>query len=378
MLYTQPEGWSLRSTTLRSTMAGNVALPLLMTLLSLLFIGLVIYQFEKARTTPRNPVMVQEPGKSSSGEPTDATGTVGPSFDGTSDSPKLEKMGYTSAGEEEVRRRILELFRDMDFELVNMDAKQARQLIRAREELKEYLATLPPEMAPILLDLLALESDFVNRRFLIKGLGAMGGDGAALGLTDHYNMLNEAPLEERKVHEIKYTVEALGAVDNDLSYHLLSDLIENDEKLMDRWRFVEALGKHSRRWEVVPVFTQLMQEDKSLKVRNRAAQALKYTQDLPSAVDIEEAFEAENTMYVKQTMLGAIGSIGDPNSMKFLEQVVKTNSDFNIRVSAVNSILTIGGSEARRILEDVAEQDKHKRVREDARRALVKLEAKGF
>jgi HEAT repeat protein len=223
--------------------------------------------------------------------------------------------------------------------------------------------------------MLVEQEDFMLRRFLIRGVGEIGGDLAALGLLDHYRRLTGT--EERKQHEIDYTIKSLGVVDNDLSYTLLGDLINDDEERIDRRRLVEALGQHSRRTDAVPLFMSLAGNDRSMSVRNKAAQALKFTADPSSAPDLEQLLETETNKYVRQTMMGALGDIGDPSSLSTLERVAKTDQNVDTRVSALDAIFKIGGPKAREILEEVAEKDKDAKVKEFAHRYIGKLDKKG-
>ncbi|MFQ5654693.1 MAG: HEAT repeat domain-containing protein [Planctomycetota bacterium] len=357
----------------RAPRAGRSHLPLLAAAAALLIVALGAYQWLSSR-----------PG---SDDPRELTGTA--ALEGVSagrekeeappSRPAAEEMEEGPArapapGEEEVRRRLMKLFEDTYFDL-NIDAEGAVRIARAREELEEYLAGLPPEMVPLLLEILDENPDFVNRRFLIRALGEIGSDEASLGLVDYYRRLRDA---EGNANEMKYTIEAIGRVDSDLSYSLLTAMIEEEAEKPNRLRFVEQLGEHSRRREAVPIFTELMMEEANFQVRNRAAQALKKTAERSSAPDIEKALETEENPYVRQTMLGALGAIGDAGSFGSLERIATSDEDPVTRMSAVAAIAKIGGADAKRILEGIAEEDTNARVRFDARRAIVKLEGRGF
>ncbi len=239
-------------------------------------------------------------------------------------------------------------------------------------ELEDYVAGLDPKHAPLVLELLDAEENFLTRFSLIKGLGYMGGDIAAQGLADHYVKLSESD----SLAEIQRTVDALGEIDNDASYGLIEDLIYNSRP-KDRFRFVKALGNHSRRGDAVPLMLELAREEPGDRLRNKAAQALKKAADPHSAPEIERMLDTEKSQYVRQTMIGALGAIGDPKSLRVLKNIALNDPEVSTRLSAINAIRKIGTEEALPILEQVAEKDKEPRLRDDAKRFSKELQDQG-
>ena len=203
------------------------------------------------------------------------------------------------------------------------------------------------------------------------------GDLVAEGLGKHYETWSEKDRSEAGVgSEIKYTAIALGRVDNDFSFDLLNHYVQDGDQ-RDRSRFVEQLGLHSRRQESVPLFTQLAGTATQIRVRNKAAQALKRTADPGSAARIEELIEGEEVDHVRQTMIGALGPIGDRASLKSLDRILREEPNPTTRMSALRSTSLIGGPEARAMIERAAAKDADTKVRSFAKKELQKLGDRG-
>ena len=144
----------------------------------------------------------------------------------------------------------------------------------------------------------------------------IGSDAAANGLTDHYHKM--AMLGD-KDSEAKHSIRALGRVDSPHSFDLLYDLADKSGDPEHRHEFLEELGGHHMTGEAIPLYKRMMVEDGRVNVRSYAARALKRTADPATAPDIEAAIKEERSKYVRQTMIGALGGIGDPKSIPALE-----------------------------------------------------------
>ncbi len=343
---------------------------LILGVLTAAFFGLVGYQLlrgePKERGAPATPHAA--PAAAEEAPPHE----VGPNPSQSLFQDLIARSGIRRLPEEEVlvRAKILE-----GFSLIFVDAEHpenAPYYQARRAELEAYLASLPPEMVPLLLEILEAEQDFVNRLILLDALGQIGSDLAADALARHF----QYAYDNQKATQLARSVSALGAVDSDHSYDLLNDFIASESPAAEehRFRFVEQLGLHSRREESVPLFLELAGDADRARVRNKAAQALKRTQRFDSAPAIERLLVEEEHPYVRQTMIGALGAVGDRASIEALAEIARNDDKDDTRASAVESIYKIGGDRAKEILREVAETDEDKRVRERAQRNLRKLD----
>ena len=110
-----------------------------------------------------------------------------------------------------------------------------------------------PEALPTLGTILNAESDFVNRRFVIVAIGDLGpkSESATFILHDFFLARNADPQNRS---EMNHVVEAMGRLQNDSSFEVLSGWIERrDDPAIQvfRDRFVKSLGEHPRRDEAV-------------------------------------------------------------------------------------------------------------------------------
>jgi len=240
--------------------------------------------------------------------------------------------------------RIAQFFKDMELPDVQ-DNAQLKRLMETREELRSFLATLGPEAIPTLSAILGVELDFVNRRFLIYALGDMGGksEESTLALMDFYEKIREDPAA---LSEVGHVIKAIGNLKNHSSYDLITSEIDNEANPPGhRDRFIKALGEHPRRAESVPRMVEIMDGDKDVNCRNHAAQFLGKTAD-PSTLDYLIArFYREKVYFVRQTILGSIGKLGNPDALPFLNEVAQTEES-RIRLSAGRAIWRIGTPKA--------------------------------
>lgn len=359
-----------------TTSRSRYAIPLVIGVFSLLFVFLVIYQVTSGTSpTTDRPTLPPIAEFQGDGDPVSGDGLEEADFgddaaDG--DTPPVE-VPSDLAGIRKALMEYLDYLRYDRQKYMDNGALVAQMLA----ELEEFLAGLPPEAVPMLLEILDSEEDFVLRRKILYGLGAIGSAEAALGLADYYEKLIN--LEADKDSEIAHTIRALGEVDSDVSFDLLEDFITTENgRQKHRFRFVQALGDHSNSAAAVPLFTDLMQDDIHFKVRNNAAQALKKASVHTTAPDLERAVMTEQNNYVRQTMMGALGSIGDTGSISTLENIARNDEDPVNRLSAVSAITKIGGSSAKSILEEIAAKDAHERVRYYAKKGVAKLEDDGW
>lgn len=354
----------------RTYQSGRILAPLIMVVLTLIFMGAVIYQ--ATRTDEEAENSAQQAQTSS----TKTTGTAGNTAKkDKEDSAKSEAAvaaeAPTDSEAKQIQDAILAFFARMPADVLNVDNPLA--ILQAREELQEYLDGLPPSAAPILIDILKEEADFVNRRFLLYALADMGTDIATDGLLDHYHRMAELDKES----EVGHTIKALERVGSAHSFDVLIDLTERDGAIIHRDKFVRALGNHPDSREALPTFTRLMHEDRSFKTRLNSATAIKGTGDTASAIEVERALQTEKNNYVRQSLIGALGTLREVNSLGVLEEILQNDQHHVNRMSAVNAVGRIGGPEARRILEQVAAEDKNERVRFDAQRKLREMDANG-
>ncbi|MCA8959642.1 MAG: HEAT repeat domain-containing protein [Planctomycetes bacterium] len=359
--------------------ASSKWVPLLLGGLGLAFVIATAFQIGRMGDDPTTVAKIQPP--TPPPPPADTSGTIasppegsGQTVDTTGGRPARADASAVGTAMEDALAKVrqdLEAFRARMQTARNREESQA--FWDARMELLEYLKQLDPAYAGPVLEFLETADNFLQRRVLLLGLAEMGGDTIADGLADHYDEWSQKDKREQSGSEIKYTVEALGKIDTDHSFDLLNHYLREGDP-QDRSRFVEQLGLHSRREESVPTFVDLAGHDTQNRVRNKAAQALKRTAHPRSAADIEKLLETERVPYVRQTMIGALGSIGDPASLKTLDRILREDEDVSTRLSACHSTAAIGGASARRILERVAASDENQRVRTYAEGKLVELE----
>ena len=178
-------------------------MPLVLATLSLLFVFLVIYQV-KSGTTPKS----DRPSLPSVAElfPDRSDGTEPKAGDESDDGAVTSSDEVAEADRDELET-IQEWLKEY-FDFLRFDPDRYREngplIAQMIAELEEFLAGLPPEAVPLLLELLDTEEDFVLRRKILYGLAAIGSVGAADGLGEYYHTLMTA--ENEKDSEISHTI----------------------------------------------------------------------------------------------------------------------------------------------------------------------------
>ena len=256
------------------------------------------------------------------------------------------------------------------FEAMEIDPKNPQKtenLERLREELRDFLATLGPEALPTLGAILNAEGDFVDRRFLIVAIGELGpkSDDATFILHDFFLARSTNPQNRS---ELVHVVKAMGSLQNDTSFQILSSWIERrDDPAMQAFRdaFVESLGEHPRREDAVGLFVdQLQTQDYiSTQTRNKSAQALGKVASVETLPDLYEAVQKEKHWVVQQTLLGSIAKIGRPESVPFLRDIALSNKKSAVRLSAANALRRIGTPQALHALNEAARAESDPEVK---------------
>lgn len=295
--------------------------------------------------------------------PLEDRGSIGTT--GGSDEPQL------SPELEEARRLLLEVMRQ------SIDGEQLSdrllQMQARKDALEDLLATLGPEAVDMLVQLLIEEPDFINRRQIIYALGRIGSDPAANALVDHYWRL----YGEEQEGELNHTIQALGIVQSEHSFGLLTQMIETEAAEPHRFRFVEQLGRHKENARAIPTFLAVAEEDGYFKTRSRAALALKWAGDPASAPQVERLLDSEQDKFVRQALCGTLGDLGDPASVNRLATIARTDTEHQTRMSAIRAMSRIATAEARQVIEERATADEHERVRIEAERALRRMDQGG-
>jgi HEAT repeat protein len=246
----------------------------------------------------------------------------------------------------------------------------------ARNRLIELLSEFGPEALPTLDTILNAETGFVTRRHILNRIGEFGPETGEATLT-LWRFYNKNQTNEKARSELNYVIKAMAKLQNDTSLSMLSDMVGNEGvREYDRGRFISALGDHHRAEERTDLFVDNMLNGNADRVRNYSAQALgklaerRRDQDLSAGEflpGLMDAFEDERRTFVRQTVLGSMGKIGDPASLSFLEEIARVSPDREIRLSAANAVRRIGqhsGSDrAWALLADLAQNEPDAAVR---------------
>ena len=356
----------------------NPLIPILMGTITLLFVALVAFRLLQADPAPAPAqVPAASVAKSTDDLPEHPEVEVAHIPDEKSRFEKLiagSGIDRDLAEEARVRAKLKEMFEKIH--ITQEDFTNAYDYQDNRQALEDYLASLPPEMVPLLMELLEEEKYFVSRYILIRALGEIGSDLAADALIARFDYA----LEVGKAKEVERTMEALGLVDSAYSFDALHDLLDRDDEgaLRNRTRFVMELGNHSMNKQAVPTFLSIARESGHPRTREASARALKQAADPKSVVEIERLLETERSPYVRQSLMGALGVTGDRNSLRVLENIGRTDDDVSTRASAVQAIYRIGGTEAREALQRLAESEENESNRARAVRQALALEERGF
>ncbi|RTZ90242.1 MAG: hypothetical protein DSY81_08225 [Bacillota bacterium] len=315
---------------------------------------------------PREPIDDGNPQRSRAVARSDQPISPSPGSASQDPAPALDSL---SPEMRRIHEQIHDLFLKTQWNAA-LDASTAHRIGRARDDLEELLSSLGPEHVHLLAGLLIEEQDFVNRRFLLRALGRIGNDEALIALVDHYHW----SVGNQKESEVKHTVAALAAADNDRSFEILSAFALSEEDQRHRYRFVGALSQHSRSSDALGIYSQLLRDDSHFRVRQRAAFGMKVSGGLADAAGIEAALLDEGNPYVRQSFLGALGGIRDVRSVPLVTRVLQEDSVLATRVSAVKALLRIEGDavvDALRAARD--DESQPRRVREEVIRALSAL-----
>ncbi len=242
-----------------------------------------------------------------------------------------------------------------------------------REELTEYLASLGPEALPTLATILGADHDFVNRRFLLKAIGALGpeSDEATFILRDFFMARHETP---GNYSEMIHTLDAMARLQNDSSYEMLAGFVGRADLSNFRGKTIESLGLHGRGGDAVGVLVDHMHNDALSGVRNKAAQALGRVRDPETLDEMYRAVDNEPYWIVKQTMLGTVGKIGDPSSVDFLESHARNAKESGVRMSAARAISRIATPHALGVLEEIKRTEPDPKVRRYIEKWLAEAE----
>lgn len=342
-------------------------LPYLMLVLSVTFIGLLVYFAQNDDGSRYENVPTANEIKQAQRDR--KTVTIASRPERPEPIVDVEKTEVPSV--EEARAHLVDLLLRYNPEAL-LAGREAIELIALDAELRAYLASLPSEpdaYAEMVYELLQQEDFYVLRYRLIEGLGWMGGDRAAVLLTEHY----QNRMASENLAEARRAIDALGCVDNALSYEILDGQIRNGSP-KNRAHFIRALAWHSDAKRALPLFVDLAGSEPGFQNRNKAAQALKFVGSAESTRhEVESLLAEEQNPYIRQTMIGALGEYGDPASLGVLQEIVQFDTDSTTRLSAVHNIHRIGTSRAAEILEWVMQHDENERVRTDAEKKLVDL-----
>jgi len=249
------------------------------------------------------------------------------------------------------------------FEAMAADPDESRpDLQQIRAELSEFLAQLGPEALPTLAAILDAEPDWVDRRFLLYAVGAIGpqSEEATLVLKDFFL----ARYQQAGSHsEMIHAIDSMGLLQNDTAFDTLTDFTARAGMHSFRPKLIEVLGDHPRREEALGSVVGYLHDDPLATVRNKAAQFLGKVKNGDSLDEVYRAVEKESHWVVKQTLLGTVGKIANPNSVAFLENHARNAPEAGVRLSAARALSRLGTPHADRVLREVARSEPDPKVR---------------
>ncbi|MBN1442390.1 MAG: HEAT repeat domain-containing protein [Planctomycetes bacterium] len=268
--------------------------------------------------------------------------------------------------DDEIAERLHGLFDALEHD--HLTIGQLTETVEAAyNEISEYLASLGPEAIPTLAAILGAEPDFVARRKIFQAIGKLGprSDEATYVLRDFFfARIGESA---RRTSEMIRVIEAMGYLQNQTSFDLLTDLTARPDLQPYQGDFIKALGNHPRAGEAIDVFVDSMQNSPAFNTRNDAAQALGKVRDPETLPHLFDAFQRERVWYAKQTILGSIGKIGDPQAIPFLEKQAVEAPESGVRLSAASAIRRIveqtGDPYGRSVLRVLAAEERDEGVR---------------
>jgi len=274
--------------------------------------------------------------------------------------PRWNLKSFPDGWNPELADDLHTMFETMEFQGLN---QRPPNLAETRESLKELLASLGPEALPTLGAILNAESDFVNRRFLLYGIGDLGpqSEEATFHLRDFFVRRHEDP---QAYSESLHVIRAMSRLQNETSYSTIMSFVGRGNLHRFRPELIRSLGEHPERENAVGSMVEYMRDDAMGNVRNRAAQFLGKVGDPKTLDDLYHGIDAEPQLVVQQTMLGSIGKIGNPNSIAFLENHARRSDRKGVRLSAARAISRIGTPYAFRILKDISRSEPDPGVRQ--------------
>ena len=274
--------------------------------------------------------------------------------------PRWNLTEFPPGWDHELAATIHAFFEDM--ELDPKDSQKSLRVERIRKEFQEFLDSLGPEAIPTLAAVLGVEPDFVDRRFLVYALGGLGpqSEEATYALSDYVLKRHENP---RNRSEMGHVIQAMGRLKNASSFDVLTEFAGDDKLHTYRGKFIQALGEHPDKDLAVETFSNTLTNDPLPDVRNYAAQALGKVRDPGSLHSLYQSFEQERRWPVKQTILGTIGKIANPNSIGFLESHARNADEPAIRLSAAGALRRMDSPYARRVLRELARTEPDEQVR---------------
>jgi hypothetical protein len=176
----------------------------------------------------------------------------------------------------------------------------------------------------------------------------------------------------------------MGRLQNESSFTRLTDFItlngeqygEYSELHSYRRHLIEALGEHPRREEAAGTFIACLRDDPLPNVRNKAAQALGKVQSPETLNDLYVSFDREPHWVARQTILGSIGKIGNPNSVPFLEAQARNAREAAIRLSAAGALRHINTEHARSVLHELERSEPDPNVRKNITKFAAEADGK--
>jgi HEAT repeat protein len=361
----------------RLALAGSLSLSLV---LSISFISLLVVQSREKSSSPKpdessvtatRPIAPAHPtadripyGDPSSKDPFAVPASI-PRFGGKFSRWNLKE--YPPGWNEGIAESIHSFFEELQYD----PAKPLDEdhLVEVRQRLQDYLAQLGPEAISTLGAILNAEGDFVDRRFLLYGIGNIGPKSAeATFVLRDFFAARESDPQNRS--ELIHAVKAMANLKNETSFGTLLDFIDrgNSDPTYHGFRgnFIEALGEHPKREQAIDTLVQTLHDDQWIDARNKSAQALGKIRSEAALPELYNAVEKEPYWIVKQTLLGSIGKTGNPDSIPFLESQARTAKESGVRLSAANAIKLIGAPQTDEILRNIArdesDEDTRKRI----------------
>ena len=273
-----------------------------------------------------------------------------PNFGG--EFPRWNISKYPKGWDPELAASIHAFFEAMEFDPRNPKAG----LSKTREEFREFLESLGPEALPTLGAILNAEGDFVDRRFLLYAIGGLGPESeeATFILKDFLVNHHEDP---KAYSEMTHTLDAMARLQNETSLDTITGLLGQPSFAPLRPKMIDALGTHPHIEDAIDEVIPYLHDDPKHQTRNKAAQFLGRAKHPDTLDEVYDAFSRERHWVVKQTLLGTVGKIGNPNSIPFLESQARNAPESAVRLSAGRAISRIGTPYAGQVLREIAQSE---------------------